>query len=244
MTTTSTPAGHPSAPASDPTPARSETGRTRAGLISLIAGAVSLALARTLTNNGGSPAERLEQLHGHDAQVTASALLAVIGFTALIPGFLVVASQVRRRGSLLATNGSALVIVGSVGFAVLASVDASTLAASRVGSPRAMEAFLHQLDVSPIILAITPFALIGYFIGPFLITLAARRAGFAPRWLPWGVLISLIIQPVGLGLGGPAIAHLLDSACQLVLVVMTVVLARVTLAEHARLDWTAPGAGG
>lgn len=202
--------------------------RTAAGLISLVAGAVVLALSRVLAADGGSPHERLSQMHGHDAQATASALLGVLGFMALIPGFLAVAGRIRRRGSRLATVGAALVVVGCVGFAILVSVDASTLAASKVADTDAMATFLHQLDVSTIILPITPPAVVGYFVGPFLVTLGARRAGFVPAWLPYGVLASLIIQPAGAGIGGPVVAHLLDALCQLVLVVMVAILARHT----------------
>jgi hypothetical protein len=207
--------------------------RTRAGMVSLVAAAVSLALARTMANDGGSPDQRLHQMSGQDARVTVATVLAVAGFAALIPGFLAVAAQVRRRGARTATIGSALVVAGGVGFAVLASVDASTLAATHVTPARPMADFLHQLDASPAILVITGCAVIGYFFGPFLVTLSARRAGFVPRWLPWGILGSLIVQPIGAGLGGPAVAHLLDALCQLVLVVMVVLLARCTLASTA-----------
>jgi hypothetical protein len=202
--------------------------RTAAGLISLVAGTVVLALSRVLAADGGSPHERLSQMHGHDVQATASALLGVLGFMALIPGFLAVAAQVRRRGARLATVGAALVVIGCVGFAILVSVDASTLAASKVSDADTMATFLHELDVSTIILPLTPPAVIGYFVGPFLVALGARRAGFVPGWLPYGILASLVIQPAGAGIGGPVVAHLLDALCQLVLVGMVAVLARHT----------------
>jgi hypothetical protein len=202
--------------------------RTATGLISLVAGAVVLALSRVLAADGGSPHERLSQMHDHDVQATASALLGVLGFMALIPGFLAVAAQVRRRGARLATVGAALVVIGCVGFAILVSVDASTLAASKVPDTDTMATFLHELDVSTIILPLTPPAVIGYFVGPFLVTLGARRAGIVPAWLPYGVLASLVIQPVGAGIGGPVVAHMLDAVCQLVLVAMVAILARHT----------------
>ena len=200
--------------------------RTRAGLVSLVGGAALLAAGRLLATNGGSPADRLHQMSGHDGQVTAGSLLAIAGFTALVPGFLTVASLVRRRGATLATIGAALVVVGSVGFSVLASVDVSTLAATHVDPAGPMRDYLHQLDVAPGIVVLTPFAVAGYSFGPFLVTLGARRCGLVPRWLPWGVVASLVLQPVGVGLGGPGLAHVVDAACQLVLVVMTVVLVR------------------
>lgn len=205
------------------------TGRTRVASICLIGGAVLLAAGRVLAGAGGTPAERLQQADGHQVQVTASVLLAVAGFAALIPGFLAVAGRVRHRGAALATIGSGLCVVGFSGFIVLVSIDASTAAASKVSSVAAMTDFLHQLDLSPAVLAITPFAVVGYFIGPFLVTLAARRAGLVPSWLPWGILASLVVQPVGVALGGPGFAHVADSVLQLVLVAMVVVLARHTL---------------
>jgi hypothetical protein len=200
--------------------------RTRLGLGSLIAGSVLLAIGRLMSTQGGSPADRLQQMSGHDGQVTASSLLAFLGFCALIPGFLAVAALVRNG---FATAGAGLVVIGSVGFAVLAAVDISTLAATHVDSTDAMKTYLHQLDVAPGILAITPLAIAGYFVGPFLVTFGMQRAGLVPRWLPWGILASLILQPIGLGIGGPALAQIVDGICQLALVAMVAILARSIL---------------
>jgi hypothetical protein len=94
-----------------------------------------------------------------------------------------------------------------------------------------MSQLLHQLDVSLGILAVTAAALIGYFIGPFLVTLAARRSGIGPKWLPAAVLASLILQPVGAALGGPPVASVADVVLQLGLVVTVVVLARGVVAS-------------
>jgi len=173
---------------------------------------------------------------GQDLRVTASTLLVVTGFTAIVPGLWFVASTVRRRdthgarGGRLATIGSWLVLVGSVGFSVLASVDLVTLAATHVPDRASMTEYLHRLDVSPGVLAITAPALVGYFVGPFLVTLAARRAGIGPKWLPAAVLASLILQPVGAGLGGPPVASVADLVLQLGLVVTLVLLAREVVA--------------
>ena len=213
--------------------------RTRAGLYALLAGAVLLALARLLTTEGGSAADRLHQMHGHDVRVTSAALFAVAGFAALVPGFLTVVGRVRERGAVMATIGGGLVVLGGIGFAILSSVDLSTLAATHVASPDAMRDYLHQLDVSPGILVLTPFAVVGYLIGPFLVTLAARRAGFVPRWLPWTVLAALLMQPVTAGLGGPVVAHTVDTALQLVLIGSLWVLARGTRSACIQQDWPA-----
>jgi hypothetical protein len=204
-------------------------GRGRAGAICLVGGAVLLAAGRALALAGGSPAQRLQQVDGHQVQAAASVILAVAGFAALIPGFLAVAAQVRGRGARLATIGAGLCVAGFTGFVALVTVDAATAAAGRVGSARPMEDYLHQLDMSPAILAITPIAVLGYFFGPFLLTLGTRRAGQVPRWLPWGVLVSLVVQPLGAALGGPWVAHVLDTLLQLLLVGMVLVLARHTL---------------
>ena len=171
--------------------------RTRAGLVALVGGAVLLAVARLFTTAGGSPADRLHQMSGSDVRVTASALLAIAGFAALVPGFLTVVAAVRGRGAVLATVGGALVVLGGIGFAVPSSIALRHLAATHVADPDPMRAYLHQLDVSPGVLALTPFAAIGYLIGPFLVTLAARRGGLVPRWLPWTVLAPLLLQLLG-----------------------------------------------
>jgi hypothetical protein len=227
----STTAAHPSREVHERS--HTTTLRTSAGLTALVGGAVALALGRVMSTPGGSTAERLTQMSGNDARVTASALLAILGFAGLVPGFLTVTGLVRRRGAAVATVGAALVVLGGIGFAVLASIDLATLAATHVDDTGAMRAYLHQLDVSPGIIAVTVPAALGYFVGPFLVTLGARRAGYVPRWLPWAVLVSLFLQPVGAGIGGPGAARVLDSVLQLGLVVTTAVLARAMLSASA-----------
>lgn len=212
--------------------------RAPGALIALVGGAVSLALGRATTSPGGSPLERLDQMTGVDARITASALLVIAGFVAVVPGFWFVAGAVRGRGSRgarMAAVGAWLVLVGSVCFAVLASVDLTTLAATHVPDRAAMADFLHQLDSSPGILAITAPAVLGYFVGPFLVTLAARRSGIGPKWLPAAMLASLVLQPIGAGLGGPPVARVADLVLQLGFVATTLVL---SLAVHTAIDTT------
>jgi hypothetical protein len=199
-------------------------------MVALVGGAVALALGRLMTTEGGSPAERLSDATGQDARLTASMLLAIVGFAALMAGLLVVAGQVRARGSALATVGAGLTIAGCVAFPVLVSADATTLAATHAGSPSAMQSLLHQLDYSPAMLALSPLATLGYFVGPFLVCLAGSRAGFVPRWLPFAVLACLVLQPVAVAAGGPSLAAVVDSLFQLVFVVLMLVLARATVA--------------
>jgi hypothetical protein len=215
--------------------------RARCGLGALVGGSVLLVAARALTTAGGSPAERIQQMTNHDAQVTISALCAVFGFAAFMAGLLTVASAVRDRGVILASVGAVMSVAGGIGFAVLSAVDFSTLATTHAGPAAAMESYLSALDESPGILIVTVFATIGYLIGPFVVTLAARRAGFVPRALPWAILAVLILQPVAAGAGGPSLARWIDSAFQLILVGLSWILARRT---HARLLDTQPRATG
>jgi hypothetical protein len=203
----------PAAPADTPIGAR-----LRVGLLALVASAVLLALGRLMTTPGGSPAQRLHQMDGTDVRVTASALLTVLGFALLTPGLLTVVATIRGRGATLATVGGGLVMLGGVGMAVLAAVDLSTLAATHVNATATMTSFVHQLDVSPGILVLTPFAVVGYLIGPFLVTLAARRAGLVPRWLPWATLAVLVLQPVAAGAGGPSVTRVVDALFQIALI--------------------------
>jgi len=210
------------------------TGRTKAAMVSLVGGAVAIALGRLMTTTGGDPAQRLHDAAGQDARLTASMLLAIVGFAGLLAGLLAVAAHVRGRGSTLATVGAGLAVIGCVAFPVLVSVDATTVAATHVDQAPAMQALLHELDMSPTILALTPFAVLGYIVGPFLVALAGSRAGFVPWWLPFGVLGCLLLQPVGLALGGPSLARVVDSVFQLVLIGLVLVLARATLAAATR----------
>lgn len=208
-------------------------GRTKAAMVSLVGGAVAIALARLMTTAGGDPAQRLHDAAGQDARLTAGMLLGIFGFAGLLVGLLGVVARVRGRGSVLATVGGGLVVIGCVGFAVLVSVDATTVAATHVDQAPAMQSLLHRLDLSPTILALTPFAILGYMVGPFLVALAGSRAGFVPRWLPFAVLACLVLQPVGVALGGPSLARVVDSVFQLVLIGLMVVLARATLGVAA-----------
>jgi hypothetical protein len=206
--------------------------RGRLASVCLVGGAVAIALGRALTNEGGTPAERLHQVAGHQAQITVSALLAILGFAALVPGFLGVAGRVRRRGAALATVGAGLTALGCAGMSVMVAVDGfPTVAATQVSSTTAMTNLLDHLDKAPALLLLGPLGAAGYIIGPFLVALGAKRAGFTPAWLPWGFLVSLLLQPIALGaFGGPGVAlQLLDALCQLVLVAMVALLARATL---------------
>ena len=222
-------------PTSEPAPAvRAAVGlpAVPGGAGWLVGGALALAIGRLLTTAGGSPAQRLDQMSGRGVLVTGSVLLTVVGFTALVPGFWAVAARVRAgagRGMRLSALGAGLVLVAAVCFGILASVDLVTLAATRVADRAAMQDYLHQLDVSPGILALTVPAMVGYLGGPFLVVFAARRARLVAGWLPWATLASLVLQPVGAGLGGPWVAHVLDAVLQLALVGVTVVLARTVL---------------
>lgn len=216
-----------------PTSTSTPFSRARATASCLIGGAVVLTLARALTNDGGTPAERLQQAAAHPTQMTASVLLAVAGFAAVIPGFLAVASRAQRRGALVAGFGSALCVVGFVGFAVLAATDLPTIAAAHVPAPSAAVEMVEQMDASPALAVLIPIAVAGFFFGPFLVALGTRRAGLVPAWLPWGVLVSAMLQPVALAFAGPSLTlRLVDTACQAVFVVMVTVLARHTLVEE------------
>ena len=214
------------------------TGRTTVAMTALVGGAVAIALGRMMTTVGGDPAQRLHDAAGRDARLTASVLLAILGFAALLAGLLAVAAQVRSRGAVLATVGAGLTVAGCVAFPVLVSVDATTIAATHVDPAAAMESLLHQLDHSPALLALTPIAMVGYLIGPFLVCLAGSRAGFLPRWLPFAVLACLLLQPLAVALGGPSLARVVDSLFQLALVALMVVVARATLTA---LDRQQPG---
>lgn len=205
--------------------------RRRVAAAALIGGAVALAVGRLLTLPGGTTAQRLAQATGHENQVAIEATLVCLGLLALMTGFLGVTARIRQHGAAMATIGAALCMAGCA-LIVQVALDPVTAAAAHVGDSEAMLAFLTELDRSPAIVVLTPIATIGYFFGPFLVTLAARRAGLVPAWLPWGMLLSLPLQFVGESLQGPSFANIADAALQLVLVALVTVLARRTLLTH------------
>lgn len=202
--------------------------RRRVAAAALVGGAVALAAGRLLTLPGGTPEQRLAQATGHENQVATEATLVVFGLLALMAGFLGVAARIRYRGAAMATVGAALCMAGCA-LIVQVVLDPVTVVATHVGNDQVMRVFLTELERSPAIAVMTPIATIGYFFGPFLVTLAANRTGRVPRWLPWAMLLSLPLQFVGESLQGPPFANIADAVLQLVLVALVVVLARRTL---------------
>ncbi len=202
--------------------------RRRVTAAALVGGALALAVGRLLTLPGGTVAQRLTQASGHENQVAVEMTLVVFGLLALMAGFLGVAARIRHRGAAMATIGAGLCMAGCA-LIVQVALDPVTVAATHVGNDQVMRVFLTELDQSPAIAVLTPIATIGYFFGPVLVTLAASRAGMVPRWLPWGMLLSLPLQFVGESLQGPPFANIADAALQLILVALVVVLARRTL---------------
>ncbi|MEO6791638.1 MAG: hypothetical protein ABI187_11775 [Ornithinibacter sp.] len=202
--------------------------RRRVTAAALVGGALALAVGRLLTLPGGTVAQRLTQASGHENQVAVETTLVVFGLLALMAGFLGVAARIRHRGAAMATIGAGLCMAGCA-LIVQVALDPVTVAATHVGNDQVMRVFLTELDQSPAIAVLTPIATIGYFFGPVLVTLAASRAGMVPRWLPWGMLLSLPLQFVGESLQGPPFANIADAALQLILVALVVVLARRTL---------------
>ncbi len=202
--------------------------RRRLAAVALIGGALALAGGRLVTLPGGDPGQRLDQAQGHQGQIAVELVLAVFGLLAMMAGLLAVSNSIRGRGARLATLGACACVLGSA-LIVQMTLDAVIGAAAATHNDPAMRELLIQLDKSPAIAVVTPIALLGYCFGPFLVALAARRAGSVPVWLPWGVLASLPLQLVGDYLIGPSFAHVADAVLQLLLVAMFVVLARRTL---------------
>lgn len=213
--------------------------RRKLAAIAVVGGALALAAGRVITLPGGTPAQRIEQAHGHQGQIAVELVLVVFGLLATMAGLVAVAAGIRGRGARLATAGACGCVLGCA-LVVQMTLDAVNGAAAAVDNDAAMRQFLAQLDSSPAIAVVTPIAVLGYFFGPFLVALAARRAGSVPVWLPWGVLVSLPLQSVGESLRGPFFAQVADAFLQLLLVAMLVVLARRTLLSTGAPDTPAP----
>lgn len=208
-------------------PTRTVLPPDRLAALGLVGGAIALTVGRLVTLPGGTPAQRLAQAEGQTLRVTLELVLVIFGLAALVGGFLAVAGRLREGGPRLAGAG-ALLCLASLGLIVQVGLEAVYVAA--VGGPRGvMESFVTNLDSSIALNVVTAIATVGYFFGPFLISLTARRAGLVSRWLPWGMLVSLPLQSVGETLRGPFFANVADAVLQLVLVVMVVFLARGTL---------------
>lgn len=205
-----------------------DQGRRRIAAGAAVGGALALAAGRMLTLPGGTPAQRIDQAVGHDGQVAAELVLVIFGLVAMAGGLVAVAGTIRERGRTLATIGAAGCLLGC-GLIVQMGLDAVYAAAAHVADRHAMADFVDRLDSSTAIAVVTPIAVLGYFFGPFLVALAARRARRVPVWLPWAMLVALPLQSVGESLKGPFFANVADAVLQLLLVGLLVVLVRGTL---------------
>lgn len=166
------------------------------GLASLL---ITIPLQWVLSPGGGSPTSLVS---AHRAAWTTMSLLAVFGPAVWITGIVTVTALARERGWVLATIGGLVTTValgsgiGHLGIYVGLLGD---LAGARL-SERAVNAVLAADNANPVSSSLLLIFLVGFTLGPIVLTIGLRRARLVPVWLP----VAAVIAGVANFMPGPA----------------------------------------
>jgi hypothetical protein len=204
---------------------RSERTWRAVGAIAIALGLVSLVLSDilqwTLESGGDSPTAVIS------AQPVAwlvAGVSAVLGPVFWAGGLLVVIGLVRERGWVLTTLGGIISVIGlAVGVGHLALFfgvygDLAAAGASR----SATQAILDADNGNPLGNLLLIVFLVGFCLGPIVLTMGLRRARLVPVWLP----VVAVIAAVANFVGGPVAGIVQLIALLVVFVPLAVVLVR------------------
>lgn len=188
------------------------------GLVSFV---VSNVLQWTLESGGESPSAVIS------AQPTAwlvAGISAVLGPLFWAGGLLVVIGLVRERGWVLTTIGgivSAIGLAAGVGHLALFFGVYGDLAAAKT-SDSAAKALLDADNANALGNLLLIVFLVGFCLGPIVLTVGLRRARLVPVWLPVVALVAAVANFVG----GPVAGILQLIALLVVFVPLAVLLVR------------------
>jgi hypothetical protein len=188
------------------------------GLVSFV---VSNALQWTLESGGDSPSAVIS------AQPTAwliAGISAVLGPLFWAGGLLVVIGLVREQGWVLTTLGgivSAIGLAAGVGHLALFFGVYGDLAAAGT-SDSAAKALLEADNANALVNLLLILFLVGFCLGPIILTVGLRRARLVPVWLPVVALVAAVANFVG----GPVAGILQLVALLVVFVPLAVLLVR------------------
>lgn len=126
----------------------------------------------------------LDALAAHPVQAQVAATLLHYGFLLFVPGFVGLLAVLRRRGAVLGHVGVALAIVGWTSFSGFVIIDFYDLGIAQALPRAGGVALEHRIEGYGGTLAFYLPALVGAFVGPFLISLGLWRARHVGLWLP------------------------------------------------------------
>lgn len=126
-------------------------------------------------------------------------VLAVLGPLVWVAGIGAITSLVRDRGWVLTTIGgtvTALGLIAGVGHLALFFGVSGDLAASSIGS-KSVEALQRADDSSVIGTLLLLLFLVGFSLGPILLTIGLRRAKLVAVWVPVAAIVMVVANFVG-----------------------------------------------
>lgn len=155
-----------------------------AGVILLLAGPLlelTSELIAPREPEGLSDAADVRFLLDHSTRLTTSWVVGIFAAAALAAAYVVVAQRLVGRGRRVGTVAASLGVLGAVGLAGHVAVSLASLdVANEDGS---LFAAVHAMESGRAALATFPFVVFGLNLAIILISVAAARAGLAPRWV-------------------------------------------------------------
>lgn len=171
-----------------------------------------------------------DAVHGHPVAWVAASILAVLGPLVWAIGVAVVTAQVRERGWVLTTIGGLVTTVGmiaGVGHLALYFGLFGDLAMSGIDDD-AMQAVAGADDGSVVSTVLLVMFLIGFSLGPIVLTVGLRRARRIPVWIP----VAAIVAAVANFVGGPVAGIVQVCALALTFAPMAILLLRRSVPEQ------------
>jgi hypothetical protein len=167
-----------------------------------------------------------DAVHAHPAVWAAASLLGVLGPLAWSAGIAAVTMQVQERGWVITTIGGALTglgLVAGVGHLALYFGLFGDLAAGGADAAT-VQAVTAADDSSAVSTVLLILFLIGFSLGPIVLTAGLRRARLLPVWVPVAALVAAVANFVG----GPVAGIVQVLALAATFVPMAVLLLRRT----------------
>lgn len=197
------------------------------GAIGMILGLASLIAATViqwLIQPGDPPGTPVDVARENPAIWMLVSLLSVLGPMFWVAGVFAITSRVTGRGWVLTTIGGSLTALGLVsGVGHLALFFGLTGDAAGAGIDAGTALSLLRADDGSIVSTVLLYGfLIGFSLGPILLTIGLRLAKAVPVWVPVAAIVMVVANFVG---GVPAGAVQLLAAL-LVFVPMLVILLR------------------
>ena len=204
---------------------RSERSWRVVGAVAIALGLISFVLSNilqwTLESGGDSPNAVIS---AHPTAWLVAGVSAVLGPLVWAGGLLVVIGLVRERGWVLTTVGgvvSAIGLAAGVGHLALFFGVYGDLAAAKT-SHAATQAILDADNANPLGNLLLIVFLVGFCVGPIVLTIGLRRARLVPVWLP----VIAVIAAVANFVGGPVAGIVQLIALLVVFVPLAVLLVR------------------